>query len=81
MDNFVLIAAVKRFQQTGAKVLIGASRKRFIGHIIDEPIAERRVHGSIGAALAAAHHGADMLRVHDVKPTMDALKVFIGAMC
>lgn len=80
LDNLILIAAVRRFQKTGARVLIGASRKRFIGHITGEAEASRRVHGSVGAALAAAHNGADMLRVHDVKETMDALKVFKGAL-
>jgi len=79
LDNLILIAAVDRFRNTGAKVLIGASRKRFIGHITGELEAEKRIYGSVGAALAAAHNGADMLRVHDVKATMDALRVFQGA--
>ncbi len=74
-DNSTLIRAVSRLREI-APVLIGASRKRFIGEIIGEPDASARVFGSIGAALAASLAGADVLRVHDVLATRQALSVF-----
>jgi dihydropteroate synthase len=56
-------------------LLIGLSRKRFIGEITGKAIAERDP-GSIGGALAAASLGASILRVHNVAATVDALKVY-----
>ena len=56
--------------------LVGVSRKRMIGELTGESEAARRVHGSVAAALAAVARGAHIIRVHDVKPTADALKVW-----
>lgn len=75
-DNPRLIAAVPELKALGYRVLIGASRKRFIGELTGVADASERVHGSVGAALAAAHLGADLLRVHDVAATYQALTVF-----
>jgi len=75
-DNTALIRAVPRFCGLGYRVLIGASRKRFIGAITHEEAPERRVMGSVGAALAAAAGGASIVRVHDVRATIQALEVF-----
>lgn len=55
-------------------MLIGVSRKSMIGQITGRPVAERLA-GSLAAALVAADRGADILRVHDVAETVDALKV------
>jgi dihydropteroate synthase len=55
-------------------MLVGLSRKSMIGQITGRPVAERLA-GSVAAALAAADRGADILRVHDVAATVDALKV------
>ena len=55
-------------------MLVGLSRKSMIGQITGKPIAERLA-GSVASALAAADRGADILRVHDVAATVDALKV------
>jgi len=74
-DNPRLIAAVPRLRRLGHRVLIGASRKRFIGQLTGVERAADRVHGSVGAALAAAWLGADVLRVHDVAATAQALAV------
>jgi dihydropteroate synthase len=74
-DNPRLLAAVPRFREL-APVLVGASRKRFIGALTGVERAADRVHGSVGAALAAAARGADVLRVHDVAATVQALTVF-----
>jgi dihydropteroate synthase len=59
---------------TGCPVMIGASRKSFIGAITGRAMDERLA-GSLAAALVAADHGAAILRVHDVKQTIDALRV------
>jgi dihydropteroate synthase len=79
-DNPSLIHRLGELASLGCPVLIGASRKRFIGEITGEPDASKRVFGSIGAALAASARGADILRVHDVRGTIQALKVFRACM-
>lgn len=56
-------------------VLVGVSRKSMIGQITGKPVQERLA-GSVAAAIAAAAHGADIVRVHDVAATVDALKVW-----
>ena len=58
-----------------APVVIGASRKKFIGHLTGREGRER-VHGSLAAVAAAALGGASIVRVHDVRETVDFLKVF-----
>ncbi|KAF0812585.1 Dihydropteroate synthase [Andreprevotia sp. IGB-42] len=60
--------------QLGCPQLIGVSRKRMLGDITGQPV-EARLPASIAAALLAAQAGAAILRVHDVKETVDALKV------
>ena len=72
MGQFSII--VRSFWYFGP-VLFGASRKRFIA-AIDEGAAEmERLGGSLAAALRAAQAGAAMVRVHDVRMTVQALKV------
>jgi dihydropteroate synthase len=61
-------------EATGCPVLIGASRKSFIGAITGRDVKDRLA-GSLAAALVAADHDASILRVHDVKETVDALCV------
>lgn len=59
-------------------LLVGVSRKKMIGEILefsDQKSAKDRVYGSVGAAVVAALKGAKILRVHDVKQTVEALKV------
>ncbi|OSI20898.1 dihydropteroate synthase [Neisseria dumasiana] len=63
-------------KQSGLPLLIGVSRKRMIGALTGEENAADRVHGSVAAALAAVARGAQIVRVHDVKATADALKVW-----
>ncbi|MEZ4381599.1 MAG: dihydropteroate synthase [Nannocystaceae bacterium] len=59
---------------TGCPVLIGASRKSFLGALTGRPVEERR-EASVVAALAAAEAGAAVLRVHDVRATVEALRL------
>ena len=62
--------------ETGFPLLIGVSRKRMIGELTGEADVAERVHGSVAAALASVARGAQIVRVHDVKVTADALKVW-----
>lgn len=75
--NLALIRALKRIKaETGVRLAFGASRKRFIGWLDrDAPVA-RRLGGSLAAALLAAQRGADLVRVHDVAETVQALAVW-----
>ena len=74
-----VLASLERLVAWGYPVVVGASRKRFIGELsgVQEPAA--RVHGSVGAAIAAFERGARILRVHDVAATRQALAVWQGA--
>jgi dihydropteroate synthase len=69
------LACLERLTAWGYPVLVGASRKRFIGQLTGEDRPAHRVYGSVGAAVAAYDRGASILRVHDVAPTRAALDV------
>ena len=71
--NLALIRGLSLFHGLGCPVLLGASRKRFIGTISGEERADRRVAGSLAVALAGAAQGVHLLRVHDVAETRAAL--------
>lgn len=74
--NLALLKNVGHLQETvEAPVLAGLSRKSMIGALTGQPVDQRQA-GSIAAALAAVSHGARILRVHDVRATVDALKVW-----
>jgi dihydropteroate synthase len=60
----------------GYPVLVGLSRKSFIGALAEEPEADRRLGGSLAAGLFAVLRGASILRVHDVRETVQALRVW-----
>ncbi|MFN3400263.1 MAG: dihydropteroate synthase, partial [Ferrovibrio sp.] len=74
--NLTLLQRLQAFRLLGYPLLVGASRKSFIGAIAREPEAQRRVPGSVAAALWAAQNGAKILRVHDVAETVQALNVW-----
>ncbi|MCD6161082.1 MAG: dihydropteroate synthase [candidate division Zixibacteria bacterium] len=73
-NNFSILKNIPAFKKLGYPVLIGASRKSFIGKILDSPV-EDRLEGSLAAAIYAAIHSADIVRVHDVLSTVRALKI------
>ena len=60
----------------GYPILVGASRKSFIGRLSGESKADRRLGGSLAAGLFAVLRGASILRVHDVRDTVQALKLW-----
>lgn len=71
--NLALFRALPSLAALGYPLLVGVSRKSMIGTLLgDRPVSERRV-GSVAAALLAARAGARILRVHDVRETVDAL--------
>lgn len=74
-----LLAETARFARLPYPYLVAASRKRFLGEITGRAAAEERGPASVGAALWAIAQGADMVRVHDVAETVDALAVFWAA--
>ncbi len=74
--NMVLMRGLSMFRALGLPVLLGVSRKSMIGILGDEPAAPRRVPGSLAAAIWGAANGADILRVHDVAETVQALAVW-----
>ncbi|WP_417270284.1 dihydropteroate synthase [Celeribacter sp.] len=74
--NLALLNRISVFHGLGCGVLLGASRKRFIGTIGNAPDAKDRVAGSVAVALAAVAQGIQILRVHDVAHTKQALAVW-----
>ncbi|SPJ27452.1 dihydropteroate synthase [Falsiruegeria mediterranea] len=74
--NLALLKTLSMFHGLGCPILLGASRKRFIGTIGQEPQADARAPGSIAVALAAAAQGVQILRVHDVAETAQALRLW-----
>jgi dihydropteroate synthase len=71
-----LLRGLPDLADLGFPILVGVSRKGFIGALTNEPQADRRVPGSLAAGLFAVLHGASILRVHDVRETMQALRVW-----
>ena len=74
-DNLALIDGLGAFAPLGRPLLVGASRKAFIGKILDAPSADDRLEGSIAAAVMAVARGAHILRVHDVRAVRRAAQV------
>lgn len=72
--NLELLRHTARFCELDAPILIGHSRKGFIGKVLGDKNADRTA-GTLGVSLAVAAAGADVIRVHDVRPTVDALKL------
>lgn len=74
-DNLALINGLPLFLTLGCPILMGASRKRFIGAITGEEDAAARMPGSLAAAIRSVELGAQIVRVHDVAETAQALKL------
>lgn len=77
--NLELLRKLDRFLQAGLPVLVGISRKSMIGALLDKPV-DQRLFGSLAAAVLAVRAGAAIVRVHDVGPTVDALRVATAVM-
>ncbi|MEM6941596.1 MAG: dihydropteroate synthase [Pseudomonadota bacterium] len=74
--NLALLARVSLFHSLGVPLLIGASRKRFIGTISKAPEARMRMPGSVAVALAALAQGVQVVRAHDVTETAQAIALW-----
>ena len=72
--NLEILRRLAELGSLGTPVVVGPSRKRFIGAVSDAPPGER-LEGTIAACVLAAASGANVLRVHDVKPVVKALKL------
>ncbi|MFI4910790.1 MAG: dihydropteroate synthase [Sedimentisphaeraceae bacterium JB056] len=73
--NLALIRDLDKFVESGYAVLLGASRKRFIGQITGKEKACDRVAGTVATSVLAQIAGVQIVRVHDVQENLDALKV------
>ena len=75
-QNYALLRATRQLRsELGLPVLAGLSRKSMVGAVTGRPVGQRLA-GSIAGALAAVAQGAEIIRVHDVAETVDALKVW-----
>lgn len=77
-ENLALINALPLFHALGQPILFGASRKRMIGALSNEAPAHRRLGGSLALAMAAFDAGCQLVRVHDVAETVQALHIWRG---
>jgi dihydropteroate synthase len=76
--NLEIMNGLALFHSLGCPLVVGASRKRTIGALSGEAPADQRLGGSIAFALKAVEQGAQLLRVHDVPQTLQALRVWRG---
>jgi dihydropteroate synthase len=78
-QNLRLIASVGTLLELGRPVMIGISRKSSIGAVLgtlDDPVpVQERLYGTLGATAAGVLAGASIVRTHDVRPTVEMLKV------
>ena len=74
-QNLQLIARLSELHELGAPILVGLSRKSFLGRILAEDVPTARLYGTIAANVVAARAGAIVVRVHDVKAHREALAV------
>lgn len=73
--NMALLNNLEEFKALGATIMAGLSRKSMIGMVLDLPV-EQRLHASVALALIAAQNGAGIVRVHDIAPTVQALRMW-----
>lgn len=73
--NLDLLRKLRELTLLGMPVVVGLSRKSSIGILLGGAPTSGRLHGSVAAAVIAALNGAALIRAHDVKPTVEALKV------
>jgi dihydropteroate synthase len=75
-QNVQLLKEIKQLKKSGYAVLVGHSRKSFIGKLLERAKPDDRLAGTIAVSLYLASQGVEILRVHDVRENMDALKMF-----
>lgn len=72
--NLRLLNQLDQFSQLGVPILVGMSRKSMIGQVVNKPF-EERLHAGLALTAIAVLKGAHIIRVHDVGPTVDAIKM------
>ena len=72
--NRQLVAGLEQFRSLDCPILVGASRKSFIGQLLNRPVSERLA-GSLAVAAWAVAHGARIVRTHDVAATVDVVRL------
>jgi dihydropteroate synthase len=77
-DNLALLNGLALFHGLGCPIMLGASRKRMIGALGNAAPVDQRLGGSVALAIKGASLGAQLLRVHDVRETVQALAVWRG---
>ena len=77
-ENLALLNGLALFHCLGVPILLGASRKRIVGALANEAPVDKRLGGSVALALKGAEQGAQILRVHDVPETVQALRLWRG---
>ncbi len=78
--NVALLRGLDTFLDLKLPLLVGVSRKSMIGKLLGDCSIDERLHGSIAAAVVAAMKGSSIIRVHDVKATVDAMRI-VQAVC
>ncbi len=73
-DNLALLRKIHRFLYLGCPIMVGPSRKSFIGAVLDLPV-EKRLEGTLAAVSIAVFQGAQVVRVHDVEPVRRAVDI------
>jgi dihydropteroate synthase len=73
--NLAVLRSIASFRDLGVPILVGASRKRFLGELSGTDDPTDRLDGSVAAAVWCASQGVELVRVHDVGPTVRALRV------
>jgi len=74
-QSLEILRRLQAFQSLNCPILVGASRKSFIGHLLDQPDPKKRVWGTAAACVSAIANGADVVRVHDIAEMRDACRV------
>lgn len=77
-NNLVILRNIKKFHEFGVPLLLGVSRKSFIGKLSQDEPPHDRIPGSLAAALWGLSQGVQIFRVHDVKETVQAFKIFLA---
>ena len=74
-QNLEILRELPKFRSLNCPILVGVSRKSFIGQILNQPLAKQRVWGTAAACTGAIANSADILRVHDVREMHDVCQV------
>lgn len=78
--NLQLLNRLHELKSLGCPILLGTSRKGFIGKLLQQPVAEQRLYGTLATVALGVQQGAQIFRVHDVRPAWETARL-AGAIC